>query len=130
MFPSYYCKNIVLLLLLPHVLKLQSNIHSECHTCLLYTPQDCDPTSCKKNKIKFIKTLETATAAGQNNMTLAGETVADISLRLTKNEAVCWKLGKCVVVSNLGTNILIGEPAKKVVKVANHWPRNLPKFSS
>ena len=72
-----------------------------------------DETFCLQNKIKFCKTLETATAAGQNSMKLAGETLDENILRPLLDRTVRWNLGKCVVVSNLGPNILIGEPAKK-----------------
>ena len=72
-----------------------------------------DEAFCIQNKIKFCKTLETATAAGQNSMKLAGETLEAIILRPLLDKSVRWNLGKCVVVTNLGPNILIGEPAKK-----------------
>ena len=72
-----------------------------------------DEEFCLRNNIKFAKTHETATAAGKNDMKLAGETVDDIFLRPQQKETVRWNLGRCVVVCNLGSNILIGEPAKK-----------------
>ena len=71
-----------------------------------------------KNKIQFIPTLCTATAAGSNSMKLAGQTFRDIVLDVKGSEfPVHWDLGKVVIVSNLGLDILVGEPGKADNKI-------------
>ena len=72
-----------------------------------------DEEFCLKCRIEFIKTDETATAAGQHKMSLSGQTRGDLILFPTENKKVQWNLGKCVVVKNLGNSILLGEPGKK-----------------
>ena len=65
----------------------------------------------------MIKPDKTATAAGQNKISLSGQTRGDLSLFPTENKRVQWNLGKCVVVKNLGNSILLGEPGKKDNKI-------------
>ena len=76
-----------------------------------------DEEFCLKNKIEFIKTDESATAAGQHKMILSGQTKRDLILIPTENKKVQWNLGRCVVVKNLGNTILLGEPGKKDNKI-------------
>ena len=76
-----------------------------------------DEEFCLKNKIEFIKTDETATAAGQHKMILSGQTKRDLILIPTENKRVQWNLGRCVVVKNLGNAILLGGPGKKDNKI-------------
>jgi hypothetical protein len=76
-----------------------------------------DEEFCLKSRIDFTKTDETATAAGQQRMALSGQTVKDVILIPNDNTDVQWNLGKCVVVRNLGSSILVGEPGKKDNKI-------------
>ena len=70
------------------------------------------------NKIQFIPTLCTAKAAGSNSMKLAGQTFQYIVLDVQGSEfPVPWNLGKVVIVSNLGLDILVGEPGKADNKI-------------
>ena len=50
-------------------------------------------------------------------MMLAGQTVDNIILTPEQNPNIKWSLGKCVIVRNLGVNILVGKPAKKDNKI-------------
>ena len=76
-----------------------------------------DEDFCLKNGIIFRKTIVSATAAGQNKMSLAGETEEEILLTPVHPSNIVWNLGACVVVKNLGNSILIGEPGKKDNKI-------------
>ena len=52
-------------------------------------------------------------------MKLVGQTTEDINLYPQGvDNLLCWNLGKAVVVNNLGTDILIGEPGKVDNKIA------------
>merc|ERR1711895_43117 len=66
-----------------------------------------------QNKIAFVPTICTATAANQTTMKLAGQTEENVHMTIQgTREPVSWNLGNMVVVQNLGANILIGEPGK------------------
>ena len=88
-----------------------------------------DEDFCLENGITFRKTPLSATAAGQNRMTLAGETELEILLTPVHPSNMLWNLGVCVVVKNLGNSILIGEPGKKDNKIVTvaHEKRILAK---
>ena len=46
-------------------------------------------------------------------MNITGETTSDVKLKVPHNNSfTTWNLGKCIIVQNLGVDILIGEPAK------------------
>ena len=104
-----------------------------------------DESFAAKTGILYIPTLCTATAAGSNDMKLAGQTIEDIHMKVEgASRIISWKLGKMVVVKNLGVDALIGEPGKadnqivtiahkKVIKVLDdmgktvalpYWPKN------
>ena len=71
-----------------------------------------------KNNIKFIPTSCTATAAGSTTMKLAGQTFEDTVLSVQGSEfPIKWDLGKVVVVTNLGVDVLVGEPGKADNKI-------------
>ena len=68
---------------------------------------------CLRWKIKFNPTSHLATAAGSASMPVVGQTLNDVVLDLVdSNSSVQWNLGLCIVVANLGVNLLIGEPGK------------------
>ena len=110
-----------------------------------------DESFAARTGILYIPTLCTATAAGSNNMKLAGQTIEDIDMQVEgASRIISLKLGKMVVVKNLGVDTLIGEPGKadnkivtipheKVIKVLDdqgktavlpYWPKNRnPNFN-
>ena len=51
-----------------------------------------DEEFCLKSRIDFVKTDETATAAGQQRMALSGQTVKDVILIPKDNTVVQWNL--------------------------------------
>ena len=54
-----------------------------------------------------------AKAAGSRPIPVRGQTADDVILNLSDcNTPIKWKLGRCIVVQNLGANVLIGEPGK------------------
>ena len=66
-----------------------------------------------KASMEHIPTNCKAKSAGNMKMTIIGETKKNIVLTVHHPSAmVTWNLGKCIVVQNLGVQILIGEPAK------------------
>ena len=65
-----------------------------------------------KAKIVIVSTRCSATAAGSSAMTLAGQTKDNVVLRIPHESPISWNLGKCVIVENLGVDVLVGEPAK------------------
>ena len=72
-----------------------------------------DESFASKTGLQYIPTLYTATAAGSNNMKLAGQTIEDIGMKVEgASRIISWELGKMLVVKNLGSDILIGEPGK------------------
>ena len=72
-----------------------------------------DKAFAEKANITLTPTNCTAMAAGSNSMIVIGQTKGNVTLKIPHNSSsISWDLGKCVVVDNLGVNILIGEPAK------------------
>ena len=66
-----------------------------------------------KLNVQFVPTSCTALAAGSSRMKLVGQTTEDIKLYPQGvDNTLCWNLGKTVIVNNLGTDILVGEPGK------------------
>ena len=79
-----------------------------------------------KNNVKFIPTDCTATAAGSNSMKLAGQTFEDTMLNVQGSEfPIKWDLGKVVIVTNLGVDVLVGEPGKADNKIVTIPHRKL-----
>ena len=71
-----------------------------------------------KNNVPFTATRQTAAGAGSTKMTLMGETISNISLKVNaKKNTVHWNLGKVIIVKNLGVPLLIGEPGKRDNKI-------------
>ena len=72
--------------------------------------------------IIFVPTACKATAAGSSRMKLVGQTLNDVILYPQgTTDTVCWNLGKAVVVTNLGVDILIGEPGKQLYLTKKLW---------
>ena len=68
---------------------------------------------CLRWKIKFTPTSHGARAAGSTSMSVKGQSKENIKLNVNNCETpVIWNLGKCIVVENLGVDLLIGEPGK------------------
>ena len=79
-----------------------------------------------KNNIKLIPTSCTATAAGSTTMKLAGQTFEDTVLSVQGSEfPIKWDLGKVVIVTNLGVDVLVGEPGKADNKIVTIPHRKL-----
>ena len=71
-----------------------------------------------RSKILFIPTSCKATAAGKSRMKLVSQTREDLKLHLADSTMpLTWNLGKAVVVSNLGVDVLVGEPGKADNKI-------------
>ena len=66
--------------------------------------------------ISLSRTLEEAQAAGSLPLKVVGKTNKDIIVYrvLEDHKKVYWNLGQCIVVQNLGCDLLIGEPAKAI----------------
>ena len=72
-----------------------------------------DEAFAKKADIDLVPTACSATAAGSTAMKVIGQSRNDVLLRIpNESSKVLWDLGKCVIVENLGVDILIGEPGK------------------
>ena len=66
-----------------------------------------------KSKIEYVPTSFSAKAAGSSPMPLAGESKFDVSMQVQGHSSpITWKLGKCLIVENLGVEVLVGEPGK------------------
>ena len=76
-----------------------------------------DSAFAMKCKIAQIPTVCSAKAAGNGTMKLTGQTMDNVVLIIDQpSTLIKWDLSKCVIVENLGVDILIGEPGK----VDNH----------
>ena len=54
-----------------------------------------------------------ARSAGNHNMQVKGQAKDDVQIKvLSTGDGACMNLGKCVVIDNLGVDLLIGQPAK------------------
>ena len=74
-----------------------------------------------KLNIPISRTVENARAAGSQNLPIVGETTKDVSLMVpTTHGHTKWNLGQCIVVKNLGCDVLIGEPAKLHNNITTH----------
>ena len=71
-----------------------------------------DKAFAKKANVPLASTNCTATAAGSATMAVVGQSRDDIVLKIPHESSIVWNLRKCVIVDNLGVDILIGEPAK------------------
>ena len=66
-----------------------------------------------KFHISISRTVEAAKAAGSIQLPVVGITKEDVCVTKSLcNSNVTWNLGQCLVIPNLGCDILIGEPAK------------------
>ena len=72
-------------------------------------------------KIPISRTLEAAQAAGSSNLEVVGQSEEDILIhRHVNNAHIQWNLGQCLIVNNLGCDLLIGEPAKALNDIETH----------
>ena len=72
-----------------------------------------DKTFAEKANIALAPTKCTAIAAGSTAMAISGQSKMNVILKIPhESSSISWDLGKCVIVENLGVDILIGEPAK------------------
>ena len=63
--------------------------------------------------IPLSRTIESAQTAGSLSLNISGKTAQDIIVcKILDNSRVYWNLGQCLVIENLGCDVLIGEPAK------------------
>ena len=77
-----------------------------------------------KLNVQFVPTSCTALAAGSSRMKLVGQTTEDIKLYPQGvDNTFCWNLGKTVIVNNLGTDSLVGEPGKVDNNIAFFPPK-------
>ena len=68
---------------------------------------------CLRWKIKFTPTWYEAKAAGSASISIKGQTTDDVKLQVKNCKSpILWNLGKCIVMDNLGVDLLIGEPGK------------------
>ena len=66
-----------------------------------------------KLKLPLSRTVELARTADLQNLTTRGETSDAIQLKVpTLQGFTLWSLGQCLVIDNLGCDVLVGEPAK------------------
>ena len=80
-----------------------------------------DDKVAKLYDIPISSTVEEAKSAGSLSLKLIGKTKQDLVLTIPINQSyVEWNLGQCVVVHNLGCDVLIGEPAKAVNDISTH----------
>ena len=71
--------------------------------------------------IHISRTLEEAQSAGSRSLIIAGKTSEDIVIDKYQNDShVQWNLGQCLVIENLGCDLLIGEPAKAKNNILTH----------
>ena len=72
-------------------------------------------------KLSISRTVEEAQAAGSTSLQIIGKTAQDILVKKNvKSSHIVWNLGQCLVVNNLGCDILIGEPAKAMNSILTH----------
>ena len=71
--------------------------------------------------IPISRTLEAAQSAGTQALQITGKTTNDIMVETNVNSSlVRWNLGQCLVIKDLGCDILIGEPAKEKNSIFTH----------
>ena len=68
------------------------------------------------------RSVENAKAAGSNNLPIIGETTNEVNLVVPtiNGDNTEWNLGQCLVVKNLGVDVIIGEPAKIHNNITTH----------
>ena len=74
-----------------------------------------------KLNLSISRTVELARAAGSQNLPTIGETTSDVLITVpTSTGKITWNLGQCLVIDNLGCDVLIGEPAKAFNNITTH----------
>ena len=72
-----------------------------------------DTAFAKKCKVLGVPTQCSARAAGNTAMMVSGQTQNNVVLEIPNRDSlVTWDLSRCIIVDNLGVDILIGEPGK------------------
>ena len=72
-----------------------------------------DTVFAARNNLKTGPTGCSAKAAGNTAMVVSGQTLESVVLKIPhKSSSITWDLSKCVVIEDLGVDILIGEPGK------------------
>ena len=67
------------------------------------------------------RSIEQARAAGSKTIDIVSQTANDVILvKTVDNSVIQWNLGQCLVIDDLGCDILIGEPAKQANKIVTH----------
>lgn len=80
-----------------------------------------DANIAEQYNISISSTVEEAKSAGSLPLQLSGKTKQDVIVTIPINETyVQWNLGQCIVVNNLGCDVLIGEPAKAMNNILTH----------
>lgn len=72
--------------------------------------------------IPLSRSVENAKAAGSQNLPIIGETTNDVNLVVptVTGHNTEWNLGQCLVVKDLGVDVIIGEPAKIHNNITTH----------
>ena len=71
--------------------------------------------------IPISRTVESAQAAGSQHLKIIGKTSQDVILSKTVHSSkIKWNLGQCLIIQNLGCELLIGEPAKMKNEINTH----------
>ena len=74
-----------------------------------------------KLNLPLSRTVELARTADSQNLSTRGETSISIQLKVpTIQGFTFWNLGQCLVIDNLGCDVLVGEPAKIFNKIVTN----------
>ena len=86
---------------------------------------DCmDAAFAEKKKIRLIPSSRTATAAGNSNLTVLGESEHDVVVdTLFQSQHVSINLGRVTIIKDLGASMILGEPGKSANGISTD-PKN------
>ena len=107
------------------------NNHSSCAVIDEGSELNCiDSNFAKTCRIEIIGSEQNAKSAGNHKMHVYGQTKDDVFIQVvTAKDKATLNLGVCLVVDNLGVNILIGQPAKIRHKIVTKPHLSLITFS-
>ena len=75
----------------------------------------------EKSNTCISRTVEPAQAVGSLSIPVVGTTTSDVIIKKPLEESeIQWNLGQCLVINDLGCDILIGEPAKAKNNITTH----------
>ena len=76
----------------------------------------------KQLNLSISRNVELAKSAGSQTLAILGETTKDVWINVTTStgKIIQWNLGQCLVIENLGCDVLIGEPAKAFNNITTH----------